>query len=139
MLEFDFKARLGNFQMHAAGICAEGDIDEKGLIYTDGSLEPEVLNTHEVAGSDEPADAAVVRGVIDLLWNTPDGIEIADFKTDVVEGAALLRRIDLYKDQLRIYAEAVRKIWDKPVQRAWLAFLHARHIEPFVPKPLTRQ
>jgi len=89
------------------------------------------------SGSDDPADAAVVRGVIDMLWATGDGIEIADFKTDVVSGRELERRINLYRDQLRIYAEAIRKIWQRPVQRAWLAFLHARHVEPFVPQPLT--
>lgn len=45
--------RVFRIQMHAAGICAEGNIDEKGFIYTDGSLEPEVLDTRKVAGSDE--------------------------------------------------------------------------------------
>jgi len=45
--------RVFRVQMHSPGICAEGNIDEKGFIYTDGSLEPEVLDTREVAGSDE--------------------------------------------------------------------------------------
>ncbi len=87
-------------------------------------------------GSDDLADGGIVRGVIDVLWWTPDGVEIADFKTDAVEGAELRRRIDLYKDQLQMYAEAIKQIWDRPVERLWLAFLHARHIEPFAPRAL---
>ena len=60
------------------------------------------LSPHLLArggGSDDLADGGIVRGVIDVLWWTPEGVEIADFKTDAVEGAELRRRIDLYKDQ----------------------------------------
>jgi ATP-dependent helicase/nuclease subunit A len=92
-------------------------------------LEPERLTTG--SGSDDLADCGIVRGVIDVLWTTPEGIEIADFKTDAVEGVELRRRIDLYKDQLRIYALAIQRIWKRPVCRLWLAFLHPRHVEPF--------
>ena len=92
-------------------------------------LEPERLAAG--SGSDDLADCGIVRGVIDVLWTTPEGIEIADFKTDAVEGAELRRRIDLYKDQLRIYALAIQRIWKRPVCRLWLAFLHPRHVEPF--------
>jgi len=97
-------------------------------------LEPHLLAPG--SGSDDLADAGIVRGVIDVLWWTPEGIEIADFKTDAVTGPALQERIDLYKDQLCMYAEAICRIWKAPVHRLWLAFLHARHIEPFAPKAL---
>lgn len=97
-------------------------------------LEPEILCPG--GASDDLADSGIVRGVIDVLWCTPEGIEIADFKTDAVSGPELRRRIDLYKDQLRMYAEAIRRIWPMPVHRLWLAFLHARHIEPFTPAAL---
>ncbi len=97
-------------------------------------LEPQLLAPG--SGSDDLADCGIVRGVIDVLWVTADGIEIADFKTDAVEGAELRWRIDLYRGQLRMYAEAIRRIWKRPVCRLWLAFLHPRHIEPFAPAPL---
>jgi ATP-dependent exoDNAse (exonuclease V) beta subunit len=71
-----------------------------------------------------------------VLWTTPEGIEIADFKTDAVEGAELRRRIELYKGQVRMYAMAIERIWKRPVGRLWLAFLHSRHIEPFAPAAL---
>ncbi len=88
------------------------------------------------SGSDDLADASIVRGVIDVLWRTPEGVDIADFKTDAVGGQELHRRIALYQEQLDLYAEAIRRIWRQPVCRLWLAFLHARHIEPFTPRPL---
>ncbi len=94
-------------------------------------LEPELLARG--SGSDDLADCGIVRGVIDVLWTTAEGIEIADFKTDAVEGAELRRRIELYKGQLRMYAMAIERIWRRPVCRLWLAFLHARHVEPFGP------
>jgi ATP-dependent helicase/nuclease subunit A len=97
-------------------------------------LEPQWLAPG--SGSDDLADAGIVRGVIDVLWATPEGIEIADFKTDAVAGAELRHRIELYKGQLRMYALAIERIWKKPVGRLWLAFLHARHIEPFAPAAL---
>jgi ATP-dependent helicase/nuclease subunit A len=97
-------------------------------------LEPERLSSG--SGSDDLADTGIVRGVIDLLWSTPDGIDIADFKTDAVSGAELRRRIELYRDQLDIYATAIQRIWRRPVCRLWLAFLHPRHIEPFTPRAL---
>mgnify|MGYP001038896489 CR=1 FL=1 len=40
------------------------------------------------------ADSGIVRGIIDVLWTTVDGIEIADFKTDAVEGPELRRRAE---------------------------------------------
>jgi ATP-dependent helicase/nuclease subunit A len=88
------------------------------------------------SGSDDLADAGIVRGVIDVLWSTPEGIEIADFKTDAVQGSELRRRIEFYQDQLQMYAWAIQQIWHKPVSRLWLIFLHPRHIEPFAPKAL---
>jgi ATP-dependent exoDNAse (exonuclease V) beta subunit len=97
-------------------------------------LEPQLLAAG--SGSDDLADCGIVRGVIDVLWTTDEGIEIADFKTDAVEGAELRRRIELYKDQLRMYSLAIQRIWKRPVNRLWLAFLHARHIEPFGPAAL---
>jgi len=98
-------------------------------------IEPHLIR--HGSGSDDPADAVLIRGIIDAMWTTGEAIEIADYKTDAVSGQHLLERIELYKDQLRVYAEAARRIWAKPVERAYIVFLAARHIEPFVPKPLT--
>ena len=70
----------------------------------------------------------LVRGIIDLLFDTGEGWEILDYKTDNVRGEDLQRRADLYTGQLRIYADAAEAVWGKRPKRCWLAFLGPRQI-----------
>ncbi|MFQ5742894.1 MAG: UvrD-helicase domain-containing protein [Acidobacteriota bacterium] len=52
---------------------------------------------------DEPAE--IIEGIIDLAFCEPDGWVIVDYKTDVVEDAKLLqRRLEIYRDQVDLYA-----------------------------------
>jgi ATP-dependent helicase/nuclease subunit A len=65
----------------------------------------------------------LVRGMIDCLFDTGDGWEILDYKTDAVSGPNVQARADAYRGQVQIYARAVETAWKTPVRRRWLAFL----------------
>jgi ATP-dependent helicase/nuclease subunit A len=75
------------------------------------------------------ADRTVLRGTIDLLAiDQQDGVAIIDYKTDHVSGAELLDRVAIYRKQLQVYGEAVRRLAKRPVVACWLAFLSAREL-----------
>jgi ATP-dependent helicase/nuclease subunit A len=67
-------------------------------------------------------------GVIDLLYRTPDGWVIADFKTDELrDEAALDSVLPKYRAQVKRYVEAVAAQLSLPAPpRAQLAFLNLR-------------
>jgi hypothetical protein len=97
----------------------EGELDEPGEV-TGGGLREDLLSHWEASGyggrtlavlpSGEPMvelpftlkrDGRFVRGRIDAVYESPDGLEIVDFKTG--------RRFDVddANDQLALYAEAL--------------------------------
>ena len=45
--------RIFDVEMHAPGICAEAEHEDKGILYADGDTEGVVYDTREVAGSEE--------------------------------------------------------------------------------------
>lgn len=71
-------------------------------------------------------DQLLVRGIIDCLLNDDGRWDIIDYKTDRVSGAALAERVQLYRGQLSIYADAVEKLWPGKVGQKCLVFLNAR-------------
>ena len=74
-------------------------------------------------------ERTVVRGVIDCLVETDEGLVILDYKTDRITNDAELReRVGGYAVQLRLYAEAAAAIFGQPVVRAALVFLSARRM-----------
>ena len=73
-------------------------------------------------------DVLLVRGIIDCLFDTGDGWEVIDYKTDRVTDAALAERAAAYRGQLEIYAAAIEVVWRVRPRRGWLVFLHAREI-----------
>jgi ATP-dependent helicase/nuclease subunit A len=60
-----------------------------------------------------PAQGVVLEGFIDLLFQTDQGYEIVDYKTDEVRSDELDARMDRYRLQGEAYAELVRTITDK--------------------------
>lgn len=79
-------------------------------------------------GGDPCEQTVLVRGMIDCLLMDDRGYEVIDFKTDTVERDALAERAALYKPQMDIYTEAVRRIWRRPVSHARLVFLRLMEI-----------
>jgi ATP-dependent helicase/nuclease subunit A len=75
-------------------------------------------------------DFVVVQGVVDLAVILPQELWILDFKTDRVAGAAIPERAQKYEPQLRAYAMALSRIYNRPATRAWLYFLTPRQLVP---------
>lgn len=75
------------------------------------------------------APPTIVRGVIDALLDTPDGLLLLDYKTDTLpDEASLQARVATYSVQLQLYARAAAAIFNRPVRRAVLVFLRGRRL-----------
>jgi ATP-dependent helicase/nuclease subunit A len=68
----------------------------------------------------------VVQGVADLVVVLPGEIWLVDFKTDEINARGLAERRRLYEPQLKLYVEALSRIYSRPVTNCWLHFLAAR-------------
>ena len=62
--------------------------------------------------------------VVDCAVLEEDGITILDFKTDRVTKETLPAVAERYQTQVRTYAEAMERIYGKPVKGAFLYFFH---------------
>ncbi len=77
----------------------------------------------------DTGERAILRGVIDCLVATDDGLVIVDYKTDAPRDQAdWAARVASYTVQLQLYAQAAAAIFARPVVRAVLAFVHARRL-----------
>jgi len=84
------------------------------------------------------AERMVLRGVIDCLVETEDGLLILDYKTDRVPDAVEWeRRIDGYSLQVRLYVLAAAKVFGRPVAGAALILLRQRRVVPVPVEPPT--
>jgi ATP-dependent helicase/nuclease subunit A len=68
----------------------------------------------------------VVQGIADLVVLLRKEIWLVDFKTDDVRADELPAKIKTYEPQLKLYAEALGKIYSRPVTNCWLHFLSAQ-------------
>jgi ATP-dependent helicase/nuclease subunit A len=73
-------------------------------------------------------EAVLVRGIIDGILPAEGGLDVIDFKTDAVGPEELPARVEHYTPQMRLYARAVRRIFQRPVTACRLVFLAARQI-----------
>ncbi|MBN1346830.1 MAG: helicase-exonuclease AddAB subunit AddA [Phycisphaerae bacterium] len=69
-------------------------------------------------------DVVLVRGMIDCLLCGDAGDEVIDFKTDAITRDELHDRVASYGTQIELYADAVERIWRRPVAGRWLVFLN---------------
>ena len=60
-----------------------------------------------------PGDGVVLEGFIDLLFQTDQGYEIVDYKTDEIRPNEMESRMDRYRAQGEAYADLVRTITGK--------------------------
>ena len=67
----------------------------------------------------------VVQGVADLVVVQPQEIWLVDFKTDRLTATELPDKVRQYEPQLRLYALALGRIYQRPVTERWLYFLQA--------------
>ncbi len=90
------------------------------------------FTAEELKSGAEPAshlpaeEFVVVQGVADLVVLLPEEIWLLDFKTDRFREAELAEKVRFYEPQLRLYAQALARIYRRPVSRAYLHFLAVR-------------
>jgi len=71
------------------------------------------------AGAEEQI---LLQGVVDVFFESGDGLTIVDFKTDRVFGKKLIERANDYRPQLNAYSAALGEMTGKPVARKVLWF-----------------
>jgi ATP-dependent exoDNAse (exonuclease V) beta subunit len=81
------------------------------------------------------AERVVLRGIIDCLVETDEGLLIFDYKTDRMGPTgggsdAWERRAAGYSLQLQLYATAAAEVFEQPVVAMALLFLRERRVEP---------
>jgi ATP-dependent helicase/nuclease subunit A len=78
-------------------------------------------------------DFVVVQGIIDLAVILPAEIWLVDFKTDEVNGDGLAGKARFYEPQLKLYAGALERIYQRPVTECSLYFLSRQASVPIKP------
>lgn len=73
--------------------------------------------------SDFQEEKILLRGIIDCLFETREGMVIIDYKTDNITNEDSRERARLYQSPMRIYNQAVEAILRKPVVTTHLYFL----------------
>lgn len=64
----------------------------------------------------------LLQGVVDCAIVEADEITVLDFKTDRVTEKTLASRADYYRPQVRLYADALERIFGKKVRNSYLYF-----------------
>lgn len=64
------------------------------------------------------------EGVMDLVFKEGGDLVVLDFKTDLVEPEDLDSKIEHYRPQVEVYAEAIRNLFGAPPKEVILYFLH---------------
>jgi len=69
---------------------------------------------------DTAGEQVLLQGVVDCAIVEEDGITVLDFKTDYVTDETLKTVADRYTAQVKAYAQALERIYEKPVKSALL-------------------
>ena len=72
----------------------------------------------------------LLQGVVDCALLEPDGITVVDFKTDHVTCDTVSERASHYRPQVLAYANALQRIYRKPVKKALLYFFRLGEFVP---------
>ena len=80
----------------------------------------------DVRGFTNPLEALdyVKENPVDLALLEEDGITVVDFKTDFVSDENFQLLVDRYRPQVETYANAMERIYSKPIKAAFLYFFH---------------
>lgn len=66
----------------------------------------------------------LLQGVVDCAILDDDGITVIDFKTDRISKTGLDAAVQTYQYQVEAYADALSRIFEKPIKRACLYFFN---------------
>ncbi len=69
-------------------------------------------------------EKVLLQGVVDCAMIEEDGITVIDFKTDYVSEDTVMNRAQHYVPQVEAYAQALERIYQKPIKKAVLYFFH---------------
>lgn len=81
-----------------------------------------ILDDGENYGEGLQGEKVLLQGVVDCAMIEADGITIIDFKTDYVTEESLPLLVDRYRIQVQTYAQAMARIYQKPVKAGYLYF-----------------
>jgi ATP-dependent helicase/nuclease subunit A len=70
--------------------------------------------------------AALVDGIVDRLLVSADTVHIIDYKTHTIDVDQAAMAAAAYHEQMRLYAEGVRRLWPSRRVRASILFTHCR-------------
>jgi ATP-dependent helicase/nuclease subunit A len=76
-----------------------------------------------VPGEGWDQDFVVVQGVVDLAVILPEELWLMDFKTDTFQARELADKVRTHEPQLKLYARALQRIYERPVTECCLYFL----------------
>ncbi|MEX0682293.1 MAG: UvrD-helicase domain-containing protein [Dehalococcoidia bacterium] len=71
-------------------------------------------------------DGTVLEGFVDLLIETPEGIELVDWKTDQIDAGEMSERLERYALQAGLYVYGVQQATGRAVTRVTYVFASAR-------------
>jgi len=84
------------------------------------SLDARITSQQSPITDDE---VVIIQGLIDMLIQTPQGLEVIDFKTDRITAGEVSQRAELYRKQLELYGRAAGAILKDKLLGKWLYFL----------------
>jgi len=82
----------------------------------------ELCTTHNARRTTHD-ETVVVQGIIDMLIRTPKGLVVIDFKTDNISAKQVPQRVELYRQQIELYAKAASSVLKEKLLAKWLYFL----------------
>lgn len=88
-----------------------------------------ILDDGTKYGTGLEGEQVLLQGVVDCALIGEDGITVVDFKTDYVTAKTLPSVTDRYRTQIEVYADALRRIYEKPVIHRYLYFFHMKKLE----------
>jgi len=72
---------------------------------------------------EEAREFVIIQGIVDVAILRNESIQILDYKTDQIELQGLSGKLDQYRPQIELYAQALQRIYQRPVTHKWLHFL----------------
>ena len=89
-----------------------------------------ILDDGSHYGQGLEGEQVLLQGVVDCALLEEDGITVIDFKTDHVTEETLPQLLERYRLQIDTYADALRRIYEKPVKKRLLyVFALERFVE----------
>ena len=81
-----------------------------------------ILDDGSSFGEGLDGEKILLQGVVDCAIMEDDGIIVIDFKTDRIKEADFDNTVEKYRYQVEAYAEALSRIFEKPVKQTCLYF-----------------